>query len=83
MGEVAVTVVVTPESPEVDLEELKEQIQELDPRDIEEESVGFGLSNLKVMLVGEGGELDTDDIEAKIREMDGVASVRTEDVTKL
>ena len=54
MGEVAVTLKVMPESPEVDLEALKEAIKNaVDEKEferIEEEPIGFGLLALIVTV---------------------------------
>lgn len=82
MGEVAIRVKVTPESPESNLEKIGENIGEKFPvNDSEEKSIGFGLDALKVLIVRDEEEGGTDDIENAISDMETVASVEVEDVT--
>jgi elongation factor 1-beta len=74
MGNVALILRVMPESPEVDLEELKKQIRIMLPgvKDIQEEPIGFGLKALKLAAIvsDQGGE--TDAIENKLNGIKGV-----------
>ncbi len=83
MGSVAISVTVVPEGPDINLNELIEKIKNtIDIKDVKEENIGFGLKNLKLMIIrpdaaGQG----TDDIEDKLSGIDGVSSVRIDDVT--
>ncbi|MCD6398567.1 MAG: elongation factor 1-beta [Candidatus Aenigmarchaeota archaeon] len=83
MGSVAISVTVVPEGPDIDLSKLIEKIKNtIDIKDVKEENIGFGLKNLKLMIIrpdaaGQG----TDDIEDKLSGIDGVSSVRIDDVT--
>lgn len=84
MGEVAISVKVSPESPEIDLDELEEKIRDIFPvEDSEEKAIGFGLSALKLLIVRDEDEGGTDDIENDLVELEEVASVEVEDVTLL
>ncbi|MBI2233164.1 MAG: elongation factor 1-beta [Candidatus Aenigmarchaeota archaeon] len=84
MGQVAITLKVMPESPEVDIGKLKEEIRNsVDVKEIREEPIGFGLVALKVLIVLQDSTGGTDMIEKSISEISGVASVDTEDVTLL
>lgn len=84
MGQVAITLKVMPESPEVDIGRLKEEIRNsVDVKEIKEEPIGFGLVALKVLIVLQDSTGGTDMIEKSISEISGVASVDTEDVTLL
>ena len=84
MGQVAITLKVMPESPEVDIGRLKEEIRNsVDVKEIKEEPIGFGLVALKVLIVLQDSTGGTDMIEKLISEISGVASVNTEDVTLL
>lgn len=83
MGKVGISISVTPESPEVDLEDLKNEIKsELEIKDIKEESIGFGLKKLKVMVLRPDTEgQGTDDLEEKLSGMKGVKLVEVDNVT--
>ena len=84
MGQVAITLKVMPESPEVDIGRLKEEIRNsVDVKEIREEPIGFGLVALKVLIVLQDSTGGTDMIEKSISEISVVASVDTEDVTLL
>lgn len=84
MGQVAITLKVMPESPEVDIGRLKEEIRNsVDVQEIKEEPIGFGLVALKVLIVLQDSSGGTDTIEHTISEISGVGSVDTEDVTLL
>ncbi len=84
MGQVAITLKVMPESPEVDIARMKKEIRNtVDVQEIKEEPIGFGLVALKVLIVLQDSAGGTDMIEKSISEIDGVASVETEDVTLL
>jgi len=81
MGKVALTLKVMPESPDVDLDELKNRIKSLkNLQQISEKPIGFGLVCLEVLFVFEDKE-GIGDIEEKLRSIDGVGSVESGDVT--
>ena len=74
MGTVAVIVRVMPESPEINLEELKSALKKKLPgiQDMKEEPIGFGLKAIKLAAIvnDQGGE--TDAIEKAISSVPGV-----------
>ncbi len=83
MGTVAAILKVMPESPEVNLEGLKEAIRAKVPstHDIREEPIGFGLKALKVVAIvnDQGGQ--TDSLEAAIQSIPGVERAEVVEVT--
>ena len=80
MGNVAVELKVMPESPETDLEKIKEYIsKKMKIQDSKIEPLAFGLKQLKILVVVPDGE--TGDLEGKIKEIDGVSEVETGSVT--
>ena len=85
MGNNAVEVKVMPESADTDLEKIKEEIPKQLPDakniNINEEEIAFGLKALKVMLAYPE-ELNTDDIENKLGEIEGVSSAKIEDIRR-
>lgn len=82
MGKVAISLKVTPEGPEVDLEDLEGKISEKLPvEDSGEEEIGFGLTALKVLVVRDEEEGGTDDLENYISDLEGVTSVEVEGVS--
>jgi len=74
MGTVAVIVRVMPESPEINLEELKAALKKKLPgiQDMKEEPIGFGLKAIKLAAIvnDQGGE--TDAVEKAISSVPGV-----------
>ncbi|RLJ03293.1 MAG: elongation factor 1-beta [Candidatus Aenigmatarchaeota archaeon] len=82
MGDVAISLKVVPDSPEVDLEKLKEEIgKKVKVDDIKEEPIGFGLKALKILVVVPDSGGGTDEIERSLEEIEGVSSVIVEGVT--
>ena len=83
MGSVALILNVMPESPDVDLEELKAAMRAKVPsiQDIREEPIGFGLKALKVMAVvsDQGGE--TDALEEILSTIEGVERAEIVELT--
>jgi elongation factor 1-beta len=77
-----------PESPEVDLEKVKEDIIKSIPEGaefhkIEEEPIAFGLVALKVMVVVGDSEGGTEKVEENLSKVKNVSSVEVEDVRRL
>jgi len=83
MGMVGLTLNVMLESPETDAEKVRHEINRLvSPKQITEKSVAFGLKMLLVLLVFDDKlGANTEEIENKIRSIEGVASVESGDVT--
>ncbi|AGN17333.1 MAG: elongation factor 1-beta [Methanobrevibacter boviskoreani] len=85
MGEVLATLKVMPESPEVDLEELKTNITNVIPKEaklhaIEEEPIAFGLVALNVKFIVDDSEGGTEPTEEAIRNLDNINSAEITDV---
>lgn len=81
MGDVAVTLKVMPDSPETDLDKIREEIsKKVKIQDYNTEEIAFGLKALRILIVkpDTGG---TDDIEKQIKEIEGVSDVEVESVT--
>ncbi len=84
MGEVSLTMKVMPEGKDVDLDEMKEEIKsQLDPHEIKEEEVAFGLKALIVVKVIPEEEGDPDDVEEKLSNIDNVKNVKVVDQRRL
>ena len=88
MGEVLATIKVMPESPEVDLEKMKVDIQASIPEGtefhkIEEEPIAFGLVALNVMVIVEDQEGGTEEVEANLAKINGVNSIEVTGIGRL
>ncbi|KXB06675.1 hypothetical protein AKJ51_03145 [candidate division MSBL1 archaeon SCGC-AAA382A20] len=82
MGEVAISLKVTPQGPEIDLDDIEEKIRDEFPvEDSSKEEIGFGLTALKILVVRDEEEGGTDDIENYISDIEGVTSVEVEGVS--
>lgn len=85
VGTNAVTVQVMPESPDTNLEEVKQKIQEKLTKaaniQIEEKDIAFGLKALMLVVAWPESE-DTDEIENLISEIEGVSSAKIEDIRR-
>jgi elongation factor 1-beta len=83
MGSVALIIKVMPESPEVDLEKLKEEIRKRVKglNDMKEEPIGFGLKALKIAVVvnDTGGESDA--VEQEVNDIEGVERAEIVELT--
>jgi elongation factor 1-beta len=83
MGSVALIIKVMPESPEVDLEKLKEEIRKRVKglNDMQEEPIGFGLKALKIAVVvnDTGGESDA--VEQEVNDIEGVERAEIVELT--
>jgi elongation factor 1-beta len=83
MGSVAVIIRVMPESPEVNLDQLKKALKQKLPgiQEIREEPIGFGLKSLKVLAVLKDAGGETDAIEKSLNEVSGVERAEIIEVT--
>lgn len=85
MGMSAVEIRIMPESPETNLAEIKKEIPKKlrDAKNIkiEEQEIAFGLKALKINFAWPE-EIDTDIIENKLQEIEGVSSVKIEDIRR-
>ena len=83
MGSVAVIMRVMPESPEVDLEQLKKALKAKLPgiQDMQTESIGFGLKAIKLAAVINDCGGETDAIELSLNEIAGVERAEIIEVT--
>lgn len=80
LGKVAISLKIMPESPEIDLEKVKNEISKtVEIKDSRLEPIAFGLKSLKLLVVA--ADIGTEAIEAKIRKVPGVADVTVESVT--
>ena len=88
MGEVVATIKLMPESPEVDLAHVKENVEQSIPQGtelhkIEEEPIAFGLVALNVIVVVDDAEGGTEKAEEVFSKIDDVASVEVVDIRRL
>ena len=83
MGSVAVIIRVMPESPEVNLAELKIALKQKIPgiQDMQEEPIGFGLKAIKLAAVVNDAGGETDAIEQLLNEIPGVERAEIIEVT--
>lgn len=88
MGEVIATIKLMPESPEVDLEQMKEDIKISIPEGaefhkIDEEPIAFGLVALNVMVIVGDAEGGTEKVEENLAKVKGVSNVEVTDTRRL
>jgi elongation factor 1-beta len=83
MGSVAVIIRVMPESPEINLAELKIALKQKLPgiQDMQEEPIGFGLKAIKLAAVVNDAGGETDAIEQLLNEIPGVERAEIIEVT--
>jgi elongation factor 1-beta len=88
MGKVAAKLKVMPESPEIDLDELQERLEEALPegaeiRGFERDDVAFGLTALlpTVVIPDEAG--GTEAVEEAFSEVEDVESISVENVGRI
>ena len=83
MGSVAVIMRVMPESPEVNLEQLKKALKEKLPgiQDMQEEPIGFGLKAIKFVAIVNDAGGETDALEKAIGTLPGVERAEIIEVT--
>jgi elongation factor 1-beta len=88
MGDVAATMKVMPQSPDVDLDALKDQLGESLPegaeiRGSDTDDVAFGLVALLLSVVVPDDTGGTDAVEEAFAEVDDVESVSVQEVGRL
>ncbi len=89
MARVAVVVKVLPNDINLDLNELLERIKQALPEDYEimgsgEEPIAFGLKALKIIVaIPEETEGGTEDLESKLKSVEGVEEVEVEAVHRI
>jgi elongation factor 1-beta len=83
MGSVAVILRVMPESPEVNIEDLKKALKQKLPsiQEMKEEPIGFGLKALKILAVVNDAGGETDMVEKALNEVAGVERAEIIEVT--
>jgi len=80
MGDVAVTLKIMPESPDIDLEKIKGEIsKKIEIKDSKVESIAFGLKALKVLVVIP--DKGVDELKEDLKNIDGISEVDVESVT--
>ncbi len=88
MAKVVVTLKIMPESPETNLDEIKEQASvlikdfggEVGKEGVE--PVAFGLKSLSLIFVMDESKGDTEPLEQRISGIEGVASVEVTDLRR-
>ncbi|WP_435063789.1 elongation factor 1-beta [Halobaculum sp. EA56] len=88
MGKVAAKMKVMPQSPEIDLDELQQKLEESLPggaeiRNVERDDVAFGLVALLPMVVVPDDAGGTEAVEEAFSGVEGVESVKVEEVGRL
>ena len=88
MGDVAAKIKVMPNSPEVDLDDLQDKLEESLPqgakiRGFERDDVAFGLVALLPTVIVPDGAGGTEAVEEAFAEVDEVESVAVENVGRL
>jgi elongation factor 1-beta len=80
MGNVAVTLKIMPESPDIDLEKTKDEIsKKIEIKDSRIESIAFGLKALKILVVIP--DKGVDELKEDLKNIDGVSEVEIESST--
>ena len=88
MGKVAAKLKVMPESPDIDLDELQEQLEASLPEGaqsngFERDDVAFGLVALLPTVIVADGAGGTEVVEEAFTDVDGVESVAVENVGRV
>jgi len=80
MGNVAVSLKVMPESPDTDLEKIKDEIsKKIEIKDFKIEPLAFGLSALKILIIV--SDKESENIINEIRSVNGISEVEVESST--
>ncbi|MBU5575166.1 MAG: elongation factor 1-beta [Candidatus Aenigmatarchaeota archaeon] len=81
MGQVAVLFKILPESPETNLNEIKDEIKKIiEIKDYRIEPLAFGLNQLKILVIVDDKK-GLGDLETKIKNVHGVADAEIESTT--
>ncbi|TFH08303.1 MAG: elongation factor 1-beta [Candidatus Thorarchaeota archaeon] len=88
MARVVMTIKIMPDGVEIDLDDLLEQIKSVVPEGtdvgaVETQPIAFGLKAIRMNLVRDESLGGTDDIEAAISAVEGVAQVDVEMVSRM
>jgi len=88
MTDVIITMKIMPESPDTDLDAIKEKA-DLEIKTyggeigkVEEEPIAFGLKALKLVFVSDEAKGSTEQLEESVSKIEGVASVEITDVRR-
>jgi len=82
MGDVAVSLKIMPESPETDLEKIKEEIsKKIEIKDSKIEPLAFGLNALKILIIIPDKESES--LINEIKSVSGVSDIEVESSTLL
>jgi len=80
MGNVAIKLKIMPDSPDTDLEKIREEIsKKLEIKDFKIEPIAFGLNALKILIIA--SDEGTEEVEKEIKDIEGVSEVEVESVT--
>lgn len=83
MGSVIVTFRIMPESVEVDLDSLEQEIKsEINPQRIQRVPIAFGLNAIQIIKLVEEKEGEMDKITDKIKKIKGVREVEVVGLTR-
>lgn len=84
MAEVAVTVLLMPESSDVDLDRLEADVKaRVKVHSVEREPIAFGLKALRIIAVVPDAAGGTDPLEEALSSIPGVGNVQVVDVRRL
>ena len=84
MGTVQLTYRITPDSTDIDLESLKDEISKVaDIKESKEEPIAFGLKALLITVHIPDDTGGTDDIENKLNAIPGVSGLECVDLCRL
>jgi elongation factor 1-beta len=85
MGEVAVILKIMPESPEIDINKLQEEIKANVPgiEDMRVEPIGFGLSAIKIAMITQDEEGAGDNVEGLFSKIAGIERVEIESLNRM
>jgi len=88
MGKVAASIKVMPQSPDVDLDELEERLEQAVPEGVkingfDREDVAFGLVAVLPTVIVPDGAGGTEAVEEAFQNVDGVESVESQNVTRI
>ncbi len=80
MGNVAVSIRIMPESPDTDLEKVKQEIsKKIEIKDSKIEPLAFGLNALKILIVVPDKSMEN--LEDEIKTVKGISEVEIESST--